>query len=107
MGRIEWQGIKRTAGAFALGAAAGSIMALLYAPASGRVTRKRITQKFRSVQRSAARQVERTTRQLAKKAEHLRETAADRLNGAREWMTGHMSNGQARRPVRRHAAQHA
>lgn len=106
MGRTDWQGIRRTAGTFALGAAIGSLVSLLYAPTSGRVTRRRIAQKFQSVQRNAARQVERTTRQLAKKAAYLRETAAERLNGAREWVAGHMTNGQTRRHVRRHAAAH-
>ena len=72
----------QVAGTFALGATVGSLVALLYAPASGRTTRKRLKLKFRAIQRSAT---------------QLGETAAKRITSAREWVTGHMGNGNGRR----------
>ncbi len=73
--------------AFALGAATGSILALLYAPASGQVTRRRIAGKFRTLQRTATRQI------------------GQRLNGAREWVVAHVTNGHNRRLARQAIAQ--
>ena len=78
--------------AFAIGAAAGSILALLYAPASGKVTRKRIGMKLRTV---------------GKKAAQLRDVAATKFNGARVWIQDHMQatngNGHRRRTTATHA----
>ena len=75
-------GLGKALGVFALGATAGSIVALLYAPASGAVTRKRLKLKFKSVQKSAI---------------ELRNTAAKRIGDARTWVTAHMPNGNGRR----------
>ena len=73
-------GLAKALGTFALGAAAGSIVALLYAPASGTVTRKRLKMKFKAVQKSAI---------------ELRNTAAKRIGDARQWVTAHMpANGR-------------
>ena len=86
-------GVRQALGTFVLGAAAGSVLALLYAPASGRVTRKRIALKFRAVQRSAT---------------VLRDRAARRITTAREWITAHTGgNGHAKRLQRQHAMHHA
>ena len=102
---------KRTAqtlGVFALGAAAGSIAALLFAPASGTVTRKRIAMKLRSVRSAAVRQVGHAQKVLARKAGNLQKEAGKRLGHAREWMVNRMNNGHAKRPIHpvRHRALH-
>ena len=78
--------------AFAIGAAAGSIIALLYAPASGKVTRKRIGMKLRVV---------------GKRAAQLRDVAATKFKGAQEWIQDRMQatngNGHRRRTTTAHA----
>ena len=91
----------RTFVAFALGATVGSIVALLYAPASGQVTRRRLAMKARTLQRAALRRLGETQRALATKAESVREAAA-------EWIGDHVPHGNGRhvrRPIR-HAAAH-
>lgn len=104
---VRRPGRGRIVGAFALGAAAGSILALLYAPASGRVTRKRIGMKLRSFQRETSRRFGRAQKLLVRKAETLRDAAGERINHARQWVVGHVaSNGQERRS-RRRALRHA
>ena len=91
----------RTFVAFALGATVGSIVALLYAPASGQVTRRRLAMKARTLQRAALRRLGETQRALATKAESVREAAA-------EWIGDHVPHGNgrhtARRPIRHAAA---
>ena len=100
--------IGRTIGVFTLGAAAGSIIALLYAPASGRVTRRRIALKVRAVRQQTVRQLGRTKKLLVRQAEQLREATGDKFNDAREWVTERMhNNGHARRPIRHRVAHHA
>ncbi len=98
--------VLQTIGYFTLGAATGGIIALLFAPASGRVTRRRIAQKLRSVQRSAARRLSRTQRLLAKKAALVGQAATQKFSQAREWMAGHTTNGQSKRPIRHRAVHH-
>lgn len=91
----------RTAFAFALGAAAGSIIALLYAPASGEVTRRRLLMKAREAQRKAARKLGQAQKVLACKAEQVRESAT-------EWIAEHVPhNGHGRRAPRRRVLRHA
>ena len=90
----------RTFLAFALGATVGSIVALLYAPASGQVTRRRLAMKARTLQRAALRRLGETQRALATKAESVREAAA-------EWIGDHVPHGNGRhvrRPIRHAAA---
>ena len=96
----------RTFGAFALGATAGSIAALLYAPASGRVTRRRIGMKFHALQQQTGRKLGQAQRLLARKAQRLQRTAVRKLQDARHWMTDHVVNGHAKWAGRR-ALQHA
>ena len=72
-----------------LGAAVGSIAALLYAPASGEMTRRRLGRKVRELRRTAARRIGQTQRVLARKAEDVREAAAG-------WITEHMPHGNGR-----------
>ena len=78
-----------------LGAAVGSIVTLLYAPASGEVTRRRLGRKARELQRTAIRRLSQTQRVLARKAENVREAAG-------EWITEHIphGNGGSRRTLR-------
>lgn len=85
-----------TAGMFALGAAAGSALALLYAPASGKVTRKRIGAGFRNAGRSTVRQLKQTRKVLAKRAGALREAATEKLGDTREWLLERVANGNGK-----------
>jgi gas vesicle protein len=100
-------GIGRSLGAFALGAAAGSAIALLFAPASGQVTRRRIGLRLRRISREAGRRVGRVQRVLTRKAETLREATAEKINGARAWVAGHVANGEQQRRPRHRALRHA
>ena len=93
-------GTFRTVGAFVLGATAGSIIALLYAPASGQVTRRRLALKARNLRRAAARQLGQTQRALATRAERVREAAT-------EWITEHVPHGNGKHPIRRREVRHA
>ena len=89
----------RTVLAFALGATAGSILALLYAPASGKVTRRRLVMRAQTARRAALRKLGTAQREFAHKAEEVRETAT-------EWIAEHLPNGHAR-PGRRRVLRHA
>jgi gas vesicle protein len=83
-------GVRRTIGVFAVGTAVGSIVALLFAPASGRETRRQIRLKANALKRNA---------------DELRETASEKLAVARTWVMNHIPNGHAKRlPRRRHPA---
>ena len=93
-------GIGRAIGAFTLGAAAGSVLALLYAPASGKVTRKRIAMKLRTFKQTAAHRLG-----------DLREVATEKVSDARRWVldrisssNGHRKSGSARRRLAQHHA---
>ena len=86
--------------AFALGATVGSVAALLYAPASGQVTRRRLAMKARALQRDALRRLGQTQRELATKAERVREAAT-------EWITEHVPHGNGRHPIRHRTIRHA
>ena len=96
--RPRTTGRGRTILAFALGAATGSLVALLYAPASGEVTRRRLLIKAREAKRAVTRKMGQAQKVLARKADQVRETATD-------WITEHVTNGHAkrRRQVLRHA----
>ena len=86
----------RTAIVFALGAAAGSIIALLYAPASGTVTRKRLAMKIRRFRSVAGRRIVETRRALAQQAGRVGQAASG-------WLVDHLpheANGR-HRPLRR------
>jgi len=89
-------GAFRTVAAFGLGATIGSVIALLYAPVSGKVTRQRLALRARNLQKTALRRIGRTQRVLANKAESVREAAT-------EWISDHIphqANGSRHRPVR-------
>ena len=91
-------GVLRTAFTFALGAATGSIVALLYAPASGKVTRRQLAMRVSALKRDAAKRLNRTQRELALRAENAREAAT-------EWIAEHVPhrNGNGRIRHRAHA----
>ena len=93
-------GIFRTFGAFVLGTTAGSVIALLYAPASGQVTRRRLALKVRNLQRRMTRRLGQTQRVLANRAEQVREAAT-------EWITEHVPHGNGKHPIRHRAVRHA
>ena len=93
-------GFLRTAVAFVFGATLGSVIALLYAPASGKVTRRRLALKARDLQRTAMRRIGQTQRALATRAERVREAATG-------WITNHVPHGNGRHPIRRRTARHA
>ena len=99
--------VLRTIGLFSLGAAVGSGVALLFAPASGRVTRRRIAQKLRYTQRVAAQKLGRAGKVIARQAVNLREAATERIYSAKDWVAGHVTNGHATRRSTRRAAHHA
>ena len=84
------------AAAFTAGAAAGSLATLLYAPASGAVTRKRIALRARKFQRNVTRQIGQAQRVLAKKVGHVREAAT-------EWIAERVPHGNGIRARAHHA----
>lgn len=90
----------RTVAAFALGATLGSVTALLFAPASGEVTRKRLIMKAKTARRAVGRKLQRAQRVLADRAVLAREAATD-------WISEHIPNGHGRRPARRRVLRHA
>jgi gas vesicle protein len=93
-------GAFRTIAAFGLGAATGSILALLYAPASGKVTRRKLALRAQNLKRTAIRRFGQTQRALAVRAENVREAAT-------EWITDHMPHGNGGHRVRRREVRHA
>jgi gas vesicle protein len=90
-------GALRTVAAFGLGAALGSVIALLYAPASGKVTRRRLALRVRTMRRTAIRRLGDTQRALTTGAVRVREAAS-------EWIADRM-NGK--HPIRHRTARHA
>ena len=80
--------VAKTVGLFTLGAAIGSMAALLCAPASGRVTRRRINLRLRTLKRETTRQIGQSIKQ------------------AQTWVLQRVSNGNGRRvhhPTLHHA----
>ncbi len=93
----------RTVLAFALGATAGSLIALLYAPVSGKVTRRRLLMRARGAQKVVARKFGEAKKAITCKAEEVRDNAT-------EWIAErmpHNGNGHARRTTRRRVLRHA
>ena len=90
----------RNVGTFTLGAAVGSIFALLYAPASGKATRRRLAQQASKWQKNAMRGLDRTGRTLAIRAAHVRDAAT-------EWISEHVPHGNGAHRSRRGQVRHA
>lgn len=80
-----------------MGATAGSAVALLLAPSSGRSTRKRLASKFKTMGRSTVRGLHQGQKLLAKKAGFLKEAAVERIGDTREWIIERMPNGNGSR----------
>ena len=98
--RAQRVGLLQRTGAFLFGAALGSIFALLYAPTSGQVTRRRLGLKARSLKRAVARRLDRTQRVLVTKAARVRDAAT-------EWIAEHVPHGNGRSLIRRRELRHA
>ena len=84
----------KAVGGFALGAAAGSTVALLFAPASGKITRKHLAMSVKSAQRAAGQKILRAKKLLAKKADYLRGTASEKFEDTRDWLAQRMNHRQ-------------
>ena len=106
MKRNSWKGLGKAAEAFTLGAAAGSLLAILFAPVSGRVARKRIGLKFRSLEQSTARQLRQTKKLLAKKADLLREAATEKLGNTKDWLVHRLGPSNGKRPAHQRVVHH-
>lgn len=87
-------GLGRTVATFTIGATVGSILALLFAPASGRVTRQRLAQGVRKLQRVGLRKLGQTRRLIATRVGYAKDAAT-------EWIHTHVTNGK--QPVRHRA----
>ena len=87
-------GFLQSIATFSAGAAVVGLVALLCAPASGRVTRRRLEMRVRTTQRRIGRRIEQTQRELVHKADDLREAATD-------WITEHVPYGNGRSAARR------
>ena len=98
--------IAGTVGTFAAGATLGSVLGLLFAPASGKVLRKRIGMKVRTFEHTAQRNIKQAKKLLARKADNLREAAAEKLGQSREWITERLASNNNKHPSRR-LAHHA
>ena len=103
-GRI---GIFQTVRTFTLGLGLGGALAVLFAPASGRVTRRRLGSRVNELQRLAGRRFNRTRKDLLRTASNLGEVAAEKIHDAREWVTDRVANGYTARHGRRRAVRHA
>ena len=86
----------KTIAAFAIGAAAGSALALLFAPASGKVTRKRLVQNMRKLKKDGLRKIGKATHVFAVRVGDAKEAAG-------EWLTQRV-NGHGKRHAARHHA---
>ena len=83
-------GVRRAIGVFALGATVGGILGLLFAPASGRETRRQIRLRVNTLKRDA---------------KELRVAAVQKFGVARTWVMNHIpTNGHAKRLPRRRPA---
>jgi len=99
--------VAQTAGTFTLGALAGSFLGILFAPASGRTTRKWIGMKVKTLEHQTARKIKQTRRILARKAEGLREGALEKLGQTRDWLVERVNSTNGRKPSRKVAIHHA
>lgn len=88
--------VARTVGAFTFGAAAGSLLALLYAPASGKVTRRRLGLQLRTFKTSTAKQLQRTRARLLKQAKQLRAATVEKVGQTREWVMERLPSSNGR-----------
>ena len=95
--------VGKNAGWVALGLAAGSTLALLFAPASGKTTRKRLGYQFRNLGKSTTRQLKQTRKVLAKKVGYFRDAASDKIEDTREWLLERVTANGKPHPMPRRA----
>lgn len=93
-------GTLQTLATACLAGAGGYVLGILFAPASGKITRKRLVMRAHNLQRSLNRRIGRTTRVLATKAEFVKDAAT-------EWIAEHVPHGNGRHLVRRRPARAA
>ena len=92
-------GAIRTVATVGIAAGAGYLFGILSAPASGKVTRRRIALRAQALRKTAVRKIGQTQKVLACKATEVREAAT-------EWLTErmpHNGNGNGHRRVAHHA----
>ena len=92
-------GAIRTVATVGFAAGAGYLLGILFAPASGQVTRRRIAMKAQAFRKTAVKKLGQTQKVLACKATEARAAAT-------EWITEHMphnGNGNGHRRVAHHA----
>lgn len=97
-------GVGQTVSAFTLGATAGSMMALLFAPKSGEATRRQIGRQVRAWQRATVRELRQRGRMVAGRAAQWRQTAAEQLGQARVWLTPRPASHNGKRALHHRAA---
>lgn len=107
MKAMNRRGWGKAVGGFALGAAAGSTAALLFAPASGKATRKRMVLQLKSIERKAEQRILRAKKLLTRKAGLLRDNAVGKLEDTREWLEDRLGNHNHRQPAPRRLAHHS
>lgn len=89
-------GAIRTVAAVGTAAGIGYLLGILFAPASGKVTRRRIALKAQAFRKTAVRKLGQTQKVLATKAVEVRERAG-------EWIAEHMPhNGNGHRRMAHH-----
>ena len=96
--------LKKVVGAaaiFATGAAIGTGITLLTAPASGRVTRQRIGRNVKKLKRAAGKRLTKAQRALARNAGKVQRSAVKTFSHARQWVNGQVGNGFHRQSERR------
>ena len=90
-------GAIRTVATVGIAAGAGYLLGILFAPASGKVMRRRIALRAQALRKRAMRRIGQTQKVLACKATEVREAAT-------EWLTEKMPhNGNGHRRVAHHA----
>lgn len=93
-------GMFRGLATFAAGATIGTLTSLLYAPASGQVTRKRLANKLRNLGRVTGRRLGQTRRALQVQARQVK-------IAAREWLQERVPHTNGRSQARRVRHAHA
>lgn len=91
-------GAIRTAATVGIAAGVGYLFGILFAPAAGKVTRRRIALKTQALRKTAARKLGQTKKVLATRAVEVREAAT-------EWIAErmpHNTNGNGHRRVAHH-----
>ena len=93
-------GVFQALAAFVAGAAIGGLASLLYAPASGQVTRRRLAMKLRTLRRETGRRLGQTGRALQVQAHHVQ-------IAARQWLQERMHTRTNGRHIARRTVRHA